>query len=213
MQLFWSPKSPFVRKVMIVLHETGQVDDVELTRMPVQMSEPNPEVLKVNPLNKIPTLVRPGATSLFDSRVICEFFDRRHGEHRFFPEDQEDYLRAVTLQALGDGLLDLLLVWRNWYLERGLAFDDPADSYTSAFLLKTQTTLDHLETLATELEETPFGIGHVSIGIALAHLDFRWSDLQWRHGRTALAAWHAEFSARPSVQATAIVDDTAPTVC
>lgn len=213
MKLFWSPKSPFVRKVMIVLHETGQLDDVTTVRMPVQMSEPNPDVLKVNPLNKIPTLVRSDGEALFDSRVICEYLDRRHGQHMFFPEESDQYFRAVTLQALGDGLLDLLLVWRNWYTDRGLDFDDTSDKYLNAFLLKATTTLDHMESIAGELSDTPFRIGHVSIGIALSHLDFRWSELQWRNGREALAAWHQEFSTRASVQATAIVDDTLTVSC
>ena len=32
MKLHWSPKSPFVRKVMIVIHECNLTDEVELKR-------------------------------------------------------------------------------------------------------------------------------------------------------------------------------------
>ena len=69
MKLFWSPRSPFVRKVMIVLHETGQLADVTLERQVVAMSKPNDIVLAANPLNKIPTLVLDDGQVLFDSRV------------------------------------------------------------------------------------------------------------------------------------------------
>ncbi|MEU4896731.1 glutathione S-transferase [Streptomyces sp. NPDC044780] len=207
MRLFWSPKSPFVRKVMVVLHETGQVDDVETERTPVQMSEPNPKVLSANPLNKIPTLLLDDGRVLLDSRVICEFFARRAGDTVLYPRDEAEYFRAASLQALGDGLLDLLLIWRNWHRDRGLAHD-AADPYLDAFGLKVTTTLDHLESRAGELGER-FDIGRVSVAIALAHLDFRWEVLHWRAGRPNLAAWHAEVSERPSMRATRIVDDSA----
>ncbi|MYU16112.1 glutathione S-transferase [Streptomyces sp. SID8361] len=206
MRLLWSPKSPFVRKVMVVLHETDQTSDVETVRTPVQMSEPNPEVLRANPLNKIPTLLLDDGRVLIDSRVICEFFARRAGDTALYPQDERQYFRAVTLQALGDGLLDLLLVWRNWHRNRGLAHD-AADPYLDAFGLKVTTALDHLESLAGELGER-LDIGRVSIAVALAHLDFRWQVLDWRAGRPNLAAWHAEVSTRPSMRATEIVDDS-----
>ncbi|MGW3473138.1 glutathione S-transferase [Saccharopolyspora sp. NPDC000995] len=206
MRLFWSPKSPFVRKVMVVLHETGQVGDVETVRTPVQMSEPNPQVLRANPLNKIPTLLLDDGRTLFDSVVICEFLARRAGDIALYPQDEDAYFRTSTLQALGDGLLDLLLVWRNWHRERGLSHD-ATDPYLDAFGLKVTTTLDHLESIAGELGER-FDIGRASIAIALAHLDFRWQVLDWRAGRHNLAAWHAEVSARPSMRATEIVDDS-----
>jgi glutathione S-transferase len=199
MKLLWSPRSPFVRKVMIVLHETGQVDAVTLERQVVAMSAPNDAVLAVNPLNKIPTLVLDDGRVLFDSRVICEYLDR---EHRLFPAERGAHFTALTRQSLGDGLMDLLLVWRNWYLERDLAFDDTTDPYIAAFHRKATATLDHLDALAPDLAAGPFTIGHVSIGCALGLLDFRWPELAWRTGRPAITAWYAEQLRRPSLQAT-----------
>ncbi len=202
MKLLWSPRSPFVRKVMIVLHETDQVAAVTPERQVVAMSAPNDAVLAVNPLNKIPTLVLDDGRVLFDSRVICEYLDRGHAGPRLFPAEPDAYFTALTRQSLGDGLMDLLLVWRNWYLERELAFDDTTDPYVAAFHRKATATLDHLDTLAPELVATPFTIGHVSIGCALGLLDFRWPELDWRTGRPALTAWGAELAQRPSLQAT-----------
>jgi glutathione S-transferase len=207
MKLFWSPRSPFVRKVMIVLHETGQVDQVVLERNVVAMSVPNDTVMKTNPLNKIPTLVLADGRALFDSRVICEFLDGRHDGPPMFPSGRDAYFRALTWQALGDGLLDVLLIWRNWYQDRGLTFDDGADPYLSAFARKVHTTLDALEAAAPELDAAPFSIGHVAIGCALGHLDFRWPDIEWRPRRPALTSWYSELSQRGSFAATGPVDD------
>src|SRR3546814_15919853 len=86
MKLHWSPRSPFVRKVMITLHEAGLVERVELVRSVVAFAAaPNPEVLADNPLGKIPALILDDGTALFDSRVICEFLDGLHDRARLFP--------------------------------------------------------------------------------------------------------------------------------
>lgn len=41
MKLHWSPRSPFVRKVMIAAHERGIANRVELVRTVVLMTTPN----------------------------------------------------------------------------------------------------------------------------------------------------------------------------
>ena len=210
MKLHWSPRSPFVRKVMIVLHETGQIDRVRCVRSAVGMAQINEALLLDNPLNKIPTLLLDDGRVLFDSRVICEYLDGLHSGTRLFPMDRDAYFRAVTWQALGDGLTDTLLVWRNWAIERGLAPEDQSDAYLVAFARKTDSALDALDRDAPALQAAPFGIGHIAIGCALGQLDFRWADRDWRRRRPALAGWEIEFADRPSAQATAIVDDSAP---
>ena len=74
-KLHWSPRSPFVRKVMIAAHELGVADRLETVRTVVAMSEPNLELLADNPLGKIPTLVLDDGTALYDSLTICEYLD------------------------------------------------------------------------------------------------------------------------------------------
>ena len=41
MKLHWSPKSPYVRKVMICAHELGSADRLELVRSVAAMLKPN----------------------------------------------------------------------------------------------------------------------------------------------------------------------------
>ncbi|MFD1753135.1 glutathione S-transferase N-terminal domain-containing protein [Salipiger marinus] len=78
MTLHWSPRSPYVRKVMITLHETGLLPEVALQRSVVALHlPPNAAVLADNPLGKIPALVTGDGPALFDSRVICEYLDLR----------------------------------------------------------------------------------------------------------------------------------------
>ena len=47
----------------------------------------------------------------------------------------------------------------------------------------------------------------IAIGCALAYLDFRFAERQWRRDHAQLARWHATFAARASVRATEPVDD------
>lgn len=203
MKLHWSPRSPFVRKVMIAAHELGVVDRLELVRTVVQMLRPNETLLADNPLSKIPTLVLDDGRVLFDSLTICDFLDHVSGTPLLFPKAGEARWQALTDHALGNGLLDLLILWRN---ERDKPAERQTEAWLASFAIKTRTTLDRLDSSAARLTATPFGIGHIAIGCALSYLDFRFADLDWRAGRPALAGWHDAFCPRPSVIATEIVD-------
>jgi glutathione S-transferase len=48
MRLHWSPRSPFVRKVMIVAHERGLVDRLHCVRTVAAMTTPHPELMRDN---------------------------------------------------------------------------------------------------------------------------------------------------------------------
>jgi glutathione S-transferase len=67
MKLHWSPRSPFVRKVMIVAHERGLIDRLECVRTLAALTTPHAELMRDNPLSKIPTLVLDDGTALYDS--------------------------------------------------------------------------------------------------------------------------------------------------
>ena len=85
MKLSYSPASPYVRKVMVVLHETGQLDDVELVTTTTTPLSPSLELIGKNPLGKVPALERDDGPALFDSRVICAYLNER-GKGSLYPE-------------------------------------------------------------------------------------------------------------------------------
>ena len=203
MKLHWSPRSPFVRKVMIVLHETGLLGQVDCVRSVVAVHmTPNPAVMADNPLGKIPTLVTGEGLALFDSRGICEYLDLRAGTG-LLPSEPGPRMAQLRWQALGDGLTDILLVWRTELTRPAGAWGAVTDGWRS----KVCASLDLLEAEAAALAETPFGLGHVAVLCALGQLDFRWPDCGWRARAPQLAAWEATQATRPSVAATMVVDD------
>jgi len=203
-KLHWSPRSPYVRKVLLAAHEAGLADRIECVRSVAVTTKPNPEIMRDNPLSKIPTLVLDDGTALYDSRVICEFLDTLHEGPRLFPPQGTERFTALRRQALGDGLLDILILWRG---ERMRPEALRYDALTAALGVKCDAVLTRLEGEAAALAAAPFRIGHVAIGCALSYLDFRFPEIAWRQGRPGLAAWHAGFEARPSAQAAPIVDD------
>ena len=73
--------------------------------------------------------------------------------------------------------------------------------------LKKKRPFESLEQEETALDESPYSIGHLAIGVALGYLDFRFASLAWRDGHPRLAAWYEGFHARPAVQANLPVDD------
>lgn len=78
MTLFHNPASPFVRKVRVLLHETGQLDRVTLHGCVPTPVKPDAEVIQDNPLGKIPALRLADGNVLHDSRVILDYFDYQH---------------------------------------------------------------------------------------------------------------------------------------
>ncbi len=203
MKLHWSPRSPFVRKVMIVAHERGLADRIVCVRTVAATSKPHAELMKDNPLSKIPTLVLDDGTALYDSPVICEYLDSLAGEPKLFPIEPKARLTALRRQALGDGFLDLLVLLRD---ERMRA--QPSSVHLASAATRRVAILRSLEQEADALAAAQLSIGHVAIGCALSYLDFRYADEDWRKGRPAIATWHAAFAARPSVCATEPVDDS-----
>jgi glutathione S-transferase len=204
MKLHWSPRSPFVRKVMVCVHETGLVGRIERVRSVVAMSNPNLELMRDNPLSKLPTLITDEGRVLFDSSVICEYLDTLHAGPRLFPASGAARWQALRRQALADGMLDTLVLWRN---ERDQPAVQQNAEWLCAFELKIRHCLDLIERETADLEQAPFGIGHVALGCALGYLDYRFADLGWRNGRARAAAWFGALSLRPSMRITAPVDD------
>lgn len=193
MKLFHSPASPYVRKVMVIAHETGRSFD--LLPCKVTPVARDAAVAAQNPLGKIPTLLTDDGP-LYDSRVICQYLDAQHDGPPMYPAAGPARWTALRREALADGLLDAALLAR---YETALR---PADKVSAEIL---QGHMDKIAAALTALEgETLDGVdaGTVATGCALGYLDFRFASFDWRAGHPRLAAWFADFGARPSMAAT-----------
>ncbi|KMO14873.1 glutathione S-transferase family protein [Methylobacterium platani] len=205
MKLHWSPRSPYVRKVLIAAHEMGLGSRLDCVRTTVSPFAPAEDLWDDNPLNKLPTLVLDDGTAIYDSRVICEHLDTLHDGPRLFPQGGRERLTALRNQALGDGLLDVLMMR---LIERLRPEDRCSPEIVASNERKTAAALDRLESDVALLTSRPYDIGHVAIGTALGYVDFRFAGDGWRDRRPKLAAWHVGFDARPAVRACPVRDDS-----
>src|SRR3954451_7657336 len=102
-----APPSPFDRKVRIAAALAGLSDRITLEN--ADTMNPNEALRTQNPLGKIPTLVLENGETLYDSRVIVEFFDALAGSGRLIPLGWGRF-EALRMQALADGVLDAAIL-------------------------------------------------------------------------------------------------------
>ena len=199
MKLYYSSASPYVRKVMVTAIETGLEKKIETASAQVAPIKANPEVARDNPLMKVPTLVTDGGEALYDSRVICEYLDSLHGGRRLIPASGGERWRVLTLQALGDGILDagLLVRYETFLRPENLRWSE----WTTGQSTKVTQSLDMLEN-DSELLAGPINLGQIAIACAIGWLEFRKPIGEIRPTHPKLFAWYDEFVKRPSMQAT-----------
>lgn len=196
--LYHNDASPFVRKVMILLHETKQIKDVATAPAVGHALDQSKMPIAENPLGKIPTLIRSDGPALYDSRVICRFFDERVQAGLY---GQGARLWAnLTIEATADGIMDsvMLIVTEGRVRPTELQFDPwieaQWDKAARAITSIEQRWLSHLA--------GPFSIAHISVGAALGYVDFRQPDRDWRVLAPQLGKWFDEMCERPSFKAT-----------
>lgn len=197
MQLFYAAASPFVRKALVTLHETGQVGDVELVDAGGTPLDAGSMPIAHNPLGKIPALTRPDGPALYDSRVICRYLDDR-AKAGLYPD--RSLWDVLTLEATADGIMEaaVLMVYEARCRPENLQSTDWVDAQWG----KVGRALDAVTTRWMSHLAGPLDMSHIAIACALGYLDFRHDDRSWRTGRDALDDWFAAFAERPSMQAT-----------
>lgn len=200
MKLFFSAASPYVRKVMVLAHEAGLADRIELLDAAASPIKRDGNIVAHNPMGKVPTMVIEDGRALYDSRVICEYLDALHSRERMFPADPGARSAAITLQALADGLLDAAILARYEATLRPEALRWA--EWVDGQMAKITAAVDTLETSWAEHLESRLDIGTIATACALGYLDFRFADHDWRTGHDRLAAWYRGFTERASMQAT-----------
>jgi len=197
MKLIMSEASPFVRKVRVLIRETGQQGDIE--EVPVATTPVNTAdaVWAANPLGKIPALILADGRALYDSRVITRFLDDR-AKAGFYPEDR--LWDVLTLEATADGILEaaVLMVYEGRVRPPELR----SEAWVEAQWTKATTAIKAVNDRWMEHLDGPLNMAQIAVSCALGYLDFRHPDRDWRSGNSALAVWHAAFEERPAMAET-----------
>ena len=193
MKLYSSLASPYVRKVSVVLIETGLDNSVE--KINTNVWDPKAEIIKFNPLGKVPTLIVDDTTIIYDSPIICEYLDSLHDGEKLFPINGTNRWQALKHQAEGDGMMNSGIIA---LLESRRPKELINKKWIERQNLVTLRVLDNLENNIEDLQGI-FNIGHISIACSLGWFDFRFPDLEWRRDHPGLADWFEFISERPSM--------------
>jgi glutathione S-transferase len=197
-KLFYSPASPYARKVLACAISRELEARIEMLRCNPNASPP--ELLQHNPLSKVPCLVTDDGLALFDSPVICEYLDSRGDALPMFPSHGPARWRALKLQAMGDGILDAS-VPRRWEMLK------PQEEGRAAWIARQKAAVDRtLDALETDPPHRMLDIGSIAVACALGYLDFRFAAEPWRLARPKLAAWFEAFEENPGIALTAPKD-------
>ena len=183
-KLSFSPASPYVRKVRMAAFKAGIDKKLELITANTQ--DEKDDIRNLNPLGKIPIVTKPDGSSLFDSRVIIDHFNRVGGG--LIPDNGDDRDTVLTRAALVEGLIDasLLIV----YSDRYAGGETPSKVWADLQKGKIDRTLDFLENDLTNWTN-PIGFDLANIGLvtALGYLTFR-EVRDWKTNRPKMQEWY-----------------------
>ncbi len=195
MKLFYSPSSPFVRKVMACAIARGL--DQRIEKLPTNPHQSPADLLAANPLSKVPGLITDDGIGLFDSPVICEYLDSLGSAPPMFPPAGPARWRALRFQAMADGIMDAAVGRR---MEQGRPQEAARDAAMARMAAAVARALDLLE---ADPPGASLDIGSITVACALGYLDFRFAAEPWRAGRPMLAAWFAAIEKLPPIARTA----------
>lgn len=198
MRLFSSPTTPFGRKAVVVLYETGLIDRVEVVHVAGNAVDPGTMPIGVNPLGKVPALMCDDGRTIYDSVVICRYLAELAMPQLY--RAGAELWDSLTLEATADGIMDagVLMVYEARLRPEALRFAPWVEGQWS----KIVRALDVVEQRWMDHLAGPLDIGQIAMGCALGHLDLRHDVRRWRDGRPKLADWWEGFAERPSMAAT-----------
>lgn len=193
MKLYYSPTSPFVRKINVFAIEAGLDKNIEWVKTNPWLVE---DVLTAeNPLSQIPTLITDDGLVLYDSSVICEYLDSLHSGEKLIPQQGASRWLVLRLQALADGILNAGILR---FLETKRTSEKQSIEWDTTNKKSVQRSLDYLESTLSDWGDN-LDVGVLSIACTLGWLDFRFAEENWRENHPKLNAWFEEFSKRPSL--------------
>lgn len=193
MRLYGTVTSPYVRKARIVLKEKNVACEFVATHP----SDAGSPVASVNPLAKIPVLVRDDGEAVYDSLVIAEYVDAIGSGERLFPQQGDARWTVLRWQAFGQGMIDATVA-------RMMETRRPPEKQMANTIAhqegKIAAALKYADGMVkgkNRLIGGQFTMADIALGAALEYLDLRFNS-EWRKQYPRLVEWLASVAERPS---------------
>jgi glutathione S-transferase len=197
MKLIGSNSSPYVRKVRIVMAEKKL--DYEFVQEDVWAADTS--IGQSNPLGKVPCLVMEGGEALFDSRVIVEYLDTLSPVGKLIPAVGRERAEVKTWEALADGVMDAAILARLEATWPGRKDGERSQAWIDRQIAKVNVSV---KAMSQGLGDKPYCAGiylslaDIAVGCALAYLDFRFGDIDWRAAYPNLGKLQEKLNQRQS---------------
>lgn len=194
-ELISATPSPYARKVRIALLEKG-IPFTLRTEVPWHADTATPSY---NPLEKLPVLVLPDGTGVYESRFILEWLEVKHPTPPLLPADPEQALRARQIEVICDGVCDATVL---------LFFERRRESPSEPWMARQRRKIDGgLAALARAagpgfMVGDVFGLADICAGTVLRYLAVRYAEHPWRDTHPELAALSNRLEERPSFAVT-----------
>ena len=200
MKLRWSPTSPFVRKVVVLMKEKGIENQIKKEKSnPLSRED---RAATPSPLGKIPCLVTDAGQSVFDSPVIMEYLDTICEGPEMLPKSGDARWTTLRHQATADGMISSMVTCFVESLKKPERQSGGVMAHNKGIVFNSVAAL--------EQEAGTFGdtvdVGMISIAVALSFADQTFPEDAWRADSPTLAAWFDAFDKRPSMTETVLVD-------
>jgi glutathione S-transferase len=202
MRLFWTPASPFVRKVMVVIHELDIANQIEIvpTVWPHEWAtrtiQFDPDFIATNPVGRIPALIADDGTAIAESSLICRYLVAKAGGSPLIPKDAD--LPALRLWGIGDGALEAMIARRAETLRSD---QERSEDFLQKQKDRISRCFDAFDVSFLDTHREPT-MAQIVVGIACGYMDFRFPADDWRSKRSKLARWYDQFAQRQSMTST-----------
>lgn len=187
LKLLYSPPSPYSAKVRMAAAYAG----VTLEAVRTDTNNPGEELLRANPLGKIPVLITEDGGAVFDSTAILYYLDRV-SKGALFPRNAAKRTDAERLEALSDGICDCLLA--HVYERRFRPEEKIHQEWLDKQWTKVTRGLDALNDAPPKLPKK-ITAGQIALRACLGYLQLRFEG-QWERGRPKLVRWIKKFDER-----------------
>jgi glutathione S-transferase len=197
-QLISATPSPYARKVRIQLAEKNIPFEL-ITEVPWNSDTRTP---RYNPLEKLPVLLCPDGSSVFESRYINEWIELKHPEPALVPKDVDGVLAVKRYEVIADGACDALVLM---FFENARDEDKRSRPWAERQRRKVDGALREL---ARAVGDEPYCHGgrfsqaDIAVGTLLGYLGVRWPTIAWRDMYPNLARLSDRLEQRPSFAAT-----------
>ncbi|UUX49267.1 glutathione S-transferase family protein [Nisaea acidiphila] len=196
MKLFMVGASPYARKVRAVGVTLGLTDGIEIVI--ANPHERPAELLRHNPLSKVPTLVADDGEAIVDSLSICEYLCSLVEGQTVLPVSPGPERRRILFRHdLAHGVMDCGVVRR---VESLKAEEPDRMDWMARQVATIGRVLDWFE--ASDALHGPMTLDRLTLASALGFLDFRFPDDGWRNSRPRLSDWYAEAAKLPALAET-----------